>query len=103
MSQRREKKVRLLERRVAELEGENQMLHKMLHSLIYRAPNPSRNYWLYKPYSKLEIVGPDGSIKADIASSLDYMNAEPMDAQYTPISSDKKPGFFQRLKEKLFG
>ena len=100
MSQRREKKIRRLERRVAELEGEKQMLC----ALLGYTPDFSRNHWLYRPYYGQSIVGPDGqlNIKPDIASSMDYIN-NPLDADYTPIPSGHKPGFFRRLWKKLFG
>lgn len=87
MSQRREKRIRKLEKRVADLEHQVCM-----------------NHWLYKPYSQTEVVGPDGNInfKPDIASSLDYVN-KPLDADYAPIPTGHKPGFFRRMWKKIFG
>lgn len=100
MSERKEKKIRRLQRRIEELEGEN----KRLRSMMIHTPTPNWHDWLYKPYSQLDNVGPDGKIyiKPDIAASLDYIN-NPLDAHYTPIPSGHKPGFFQRLKSLLFG
>lgn len=84
MSQRREKRIRKLEKRVDELEAQ-----------VFR------NHWLYKPYSPTEINTGMVNIKPDIASSLDYVN-KPLDAHYAPIPSGQKPGFFRRLWRKLF-
>ena len=58
MSQRREKKIRRLERRVADLEDEIKMLH-----IVY---------------------------------------GQPEDADYAPIPTGHKPGFFRRLWRKIF-
>lgn len=79
MSQRREKRIRKLEKRVDELEAQ-------VHS----------SHWLNKPYSS------PNAFKPDIASSLDYVN-NPLDADYAPIPSGQKPGFFRRLWKKIFG
>lgn len=101
MSERKEKKIRRLQRRIEELEGENQMLRILFNGNV---PNHHRNHWLYKPYSENELVGPDGKInlKSDIAASLDYCNT-PLDAHYTPVRSGNRPGIFRRLKSWLFG
>lgn len=103
MSERKEKKIRRLQRRIEELEGEVQMLRTLLgdHSA-------SGYHWLHTPCIKPEVVGWDGKIKPDIASSLDYTCTDPMDAPYVSIPSDyissgHKPGIFQRLKTLLFG
>lgn len=97
MSERKEKKIRRLQRRIEELEGEVKMLRILQQ-------DTGRNYWLRKPYSENEVVGPDCkfNFKVDAASSLDYCNT-PLDAHYAPIPSGRKPGIFRRLKAWLFG
>lgn len=97
MSERKEKKIRRLQRRIEELEGQNMMLRTMLQE-------DGKGHWLHKPYSENEVVGPDGKLncKVDTAYSLAYSNL-PLDAHYAPIPSGHKPGIFRRLKAWLFG
>lgn len=61
MSERKDKKIRRLQRRIVELEGENDMLRVLLRSNT------------------------------------------PLDAEYAPIPTGHKPGFFRRLWKKIFG
>ncbi len=98
MSERKEKKIRRLQRRIEELEGENQKLRTLFLDLN------KEGHWLHKPYSENEVVGPDGKLNCmvDTAYSLAYSNL-PLDAHYAPIPSGHKPGIFRRLKAWLFG
>lgn len=95
MSERKEKKIRRLQRRIEELEGENDMLRTLLHE-------DGKSHWLRKPYTPTDVNTTMVHFKPDIAASLDYCN-NPIDAHYAPIPSGHKPGFFQRLKSWLFG
>lgn len=102
MSERKEKKIRRLQRRIEELEGQNIMLRTMLQE-------DGKGHWLRKPYSENEVVGPDGKINCMVdtaysgtAHSLAYSNL-PLDAHYAPIPSGHKPGIFRRLKAWLLG
>ena len=91
MSERKEKKIRRLQRRIEELEGENMMLRTMLREDGKRYP-----YLRISQSGKSEWVVPDGT------ASLGFCD-NPLDAHYAPIPSGHKPGFFQRLKSWLFG
>lgn len=88
MSERKEKKIRRLQRRIEELEGENQKLRTLFLDLN------KESHWLRKPYSEKS-----PSQWLDLAAG--YSN--PMDAHYAPIPSGHKPGIFRRLKAWLFG
>lgn len=87
MSERKEKKLRRLQRRIEELEGENMILRTMLQE-------DGKSHWLRRPYSEKS-----PSHFLDLAAG--YSN--PMDAHYAPIPSGHKPGIFRRLKAWLFG
>lgn len=87
MSERKEKKIRRLQRRIEELEGENMMLRTLLQE-------DGMGHLLRTPYFQKH-----PSHFLDMAAG--YSN--PMDANYAPIPSGHKPGFFQRLKAWLFG
>lgn len=92
MSERKEKKIRRLQRRIEELEGENMMLRTM-----FREDGKHYPYLrISQAGKKSEWVYPDGTAAPGFCDN-------PLDAHYAPIPSGHKPGIFRRLKAWLFG